>query len=115
MLGTIYEWFYAGVLGLKPEGEAYKTWIVSPPFGSEFGRVQGRVECPYGWIEIEWVMAEKGGARMMVNVPTSTTGYLVLEREREVRLKRMGEREYEVVRGKRVALRPGKWAVKVML
>lgn len=35
MLGTIYEWCYEAVLGLKPTAEAYRTWTVKPPLKSE--------------------------------------------------------------------------------
>lgn len=81
MLGTIYEWFYNAVLGLKPETEAYKTWTVKPPFKSEFKNVEGTVECPYGNIEIEYDRDEDGRrARMNITVPISTTGFLLLPR-----------------------------------
>lgn len=46
MLGTIYEWFYAHVLGLKPTTDAYRTFSVNPPYQSEFEEVQGNVDCP---------------------------------------------------------------------
>jgi len=117
MLGTIYEWFYEGVLGVKAETEAYRTWRVRPPLGSEFGVVEGRVECPYGGIEVRYERRVAGGGgeevKMEVSVPTSTTGYLLLPREESsVVVKRLGEDGYDVERkGMRIALKPGKYGL----
>ncbi|KAL4804679.1 bacterial alpha-L-rhamnosidase-domain-containing protein [Aspergillus unguis] len=77
MLGTIYEWFYEAVLGVKPIGDAYKTWSLRPPFKSEFGVVQGEVDCPYGLFKIRYERSD-AVAKLEVGVPTSTTCTLVL-------------------------------------
>ncbi|KAF9891975.1 hypothetical protein FE257_002939 [Aspergillus nanangensis] len=54
MLGTIYEWFYAAVLGVQPVGDAYRTWTLRPLVTGEFGLVEGEVECPYGMIQVRF-------------------------------------------------------------
>lgn len=77
MLGTIYEWFYAHVLGVKPEGRAYKTWTLTPPYESEFGLVEGSVDCPYGLIEVKYVRQNRE-VSLDVRVPFGTTATLVL-------------------------------------
>jgi hypothetical protein len=71
MLGTIYEWFYAAVLGLKPVDEAYRRFTVEPPYESEFGFVKGSVECPYGLIEIEF-KRDGDSVRLDLRVPFGT-------------------------------------------
>jgi len=102
-------------LGVKAETEAYRTWRVRPPLGSEFGVVEGRVECPYGGIEVRYERRDDGGGgeevKMEVSVPTSTTGHLLLPREESrVVVRRLGEDGYEVERkGVRIALKPGKY------
>lgn len=114
MLGTIYEWCYEAVLGVKPENEAYRTWRVKPPLKSEFGHVEGKVECPYGMIEIVYDKTEQG-VRMQVCVPTSTKGFLVLPSEgSEVAVTRNGG-EAVVKTGQRVELRPGKYDLELKL
>lgn len=77
MLGTIYEWFYEAVLGVKPVGDAYRTWKLRPPVESEFGSVEGEVDCPYGLIRVTF---ERIGeiVKLGVHVPTSTACTLVL-------------------------------------
>ncbi|KAJ4323340.1 hypothetical protein N0V94_001956 [Neodidymelliopsis sp. IMI 364377] len=121
MLGTIYEWFYEAVLGVKAETEAYRTFTVKPPLRSEFKRVRGEVECPYGLIEVEY---EKRTTRdgelisMRVTVPTSTTAYLVLPgEESEADVKRVQEHGQETIsrKGKRVALKPGTYELILKL
>ncbi len=80
MLGTIYEWFYEAVLGVKPVGDAYRTWTLRPPVESEFGFVEGEVDCPYGLIRVtfERVQGRDGEVKLGVRVPTSTACTLVL-------------------------------------
>ncbi|KAL4905567.1 hypothetical protein BDW74DRAFT_185086 [Aspergillus multicolor] len=78
MLGTIYEWFYEAVLGVKPVGDAYSTWALRPPFASEFGLVEGEVDSPYGLIKVRFERTAGGDVRLDVRVPTSTTCTLVL-------------------------------------
>lgn len=117
MLGTIYEWFYNAVLGLKPETEAYRTWTVKPPLRSEFGRVQGSVESPYGRIEIEYEKrtgkdGENENVTMKITVPTSTTGFLLLPRdESEVVVMRVQDNGgyTDTRKGRRVTLKPGQY------
>ncbi|KAF2823254.1 hypothetical protein CC86DRAFT_447689 [Ophiobolus disseminans] len=113
MLGTIYEWFYEAVLGVKAESEAYRTWTIKPPLKSEFGHVGGSIHCPYGMIEVEYSKGDEG-VSMKITVPTSTTGYLVLPREEsEVRFTRTGGKQTKKEKGKRVSLNPGKWNLEI--
>ncbi|OJJ07462.1 hypothetical protein ASPVEDRAFT_178087 [Aspergillus versicolor CBS 583.65] len=78
MLGTIYEWFYEAVLGVKPVGDAYRTWTLRPPVESEFGFVEGEVDCPYGLIRVRYERVQGGVVKLGVRVPTSTACTLVL-------------------------------------
>ncbi|KAF2125667.1 glycoside hydrolase family 78 protein [Dothidotthia symphoricarpi CBS 119687] len=112
MLGTIYEWFYEAVLGVKPESEAYRTWTVRPPLRSEFGRVEGSVECPYGVIEV--VYEKKGEVvKMKITVPTSTTGFLLLPGDdSEVAVTRRGG-DTVTKKGRRVSLKPGRYELEL--
>jgi hypothetical protein len=112
MLGTIYEWFYEGVLGVKAETEAYKKFRIKPPLASEFGHVEGSVECPYGKIEVKYRRSGEG-ASMEVTVPSSTTAYLVLpSSESRVVVRRLSEGKggyTEERMGVRVLLKPGRY------
>ncbi|KAH7087464.1 bacterial alpha-L-rhamnosidase-domain-containing protein [Paraphoma chrysanthemicola] len=112
MLGTIYEWCYESVLGLKPETEAYRTWTVKPPLNSEFNHVQGSMECPYGLIEIEFDRRD-GTTKMRVTVPTSTTGYVLLPRDASVVVVTRNGGESARKNGRRIALEPGRYELQI--
>ncbi|KAF2226005.1 bacterial alpha-L-rhamnosidase-domain-containing protein [Elsinoe ampelina] len=112
MLGTIYEWFYANVLGIKPVGEAYKTFIVNPAWESEFGKVQGNVDTPYGDVAVTWEK-KSGGYALDVTVPFGTTATIKLP---EGTSKASFEREKggkQQVDGKSIELRHGAYSFDI--
>ncbi|EOA84311.1 glycoside hydrolase family 78 protein [Exserohilum turcica Et28A] len=118
MLGTIYEWLYSAVLGLAPETEAYRTWTLKPPLNSEFKRVEGCVECPYGHIRVEYETDdERHNVRMKITVPTSTTGYLLLPRESSlvaiVRRQDGVDSDARMETGCRIRLNPGHYDLQL--
>ncbi|KAJ5811435.1 alpha-L-rhamnosidase [Penicillium riverlandense] len=78
MLGTIYEWFYAAVLGLKPIENAYRTFEIIPPYEAEFGHVEGKVDCPFGLIEISFQRGDKGTVTLELVVPFGTSAIVRL-------------------------------------
>lgn len=113
MLGTIYEWCYEAVLGLKPETGAYRTWTVKPPLKSEFKHVVGSMDCPYGLIEIEYKRGDDDDVSMNITAPTSTTGFVLLPREEsEVIATRHGGQSVHM-KGRKIALRPGRYNLRL--
>ncbi|KFY25296.1 hypothetical protein V491_01823 [Pseudogymnoascus sp. VKM F-3775] len=80
MLGTIYEWFYAAVLGIKPLGNAYRTFTISPPYTAEFDHVEGSFDCPYGIISVVFDRKLDGRVVLCLVVPFGTTATLHLPR-----------------------------------
>ncbi|KAB8247072.1 bacterial alpha-L-rhamnosidase-domain-containing protein [Aspergillus flavus] len=110
MLGTIYEWFYAAVLGVQPIGDAYRTWTLRPPFRSEFDFVEGEVDCPYGLIRVcfDRKKTEGTSAQLEVTVPTSTVCTLQLPSNGSLaQIQRNGGQELKKVTGSEVTLMPG--------
>ncbi|GKZ88545.1 hypothetical protein AnigIFM59636_008407 [Aspergillus niger] len=111
MLGTIYEWFYAAVLGLKPTGPAYRTFVVDPPYNAEFKHVKGSVDCPYGTIAVEFTRNEQGQAVVNVRVPFGTTAIVKLPRSgKSSAYCREGE-ESRAVDGGEVSLSHGVYSI----
>ncbi|KAH0152899.1 alpha-L-rhamnosidase, partial [Aureobasidium melanogenum] len=74
---TIHEWFYAGVLGISPDGDAYKTFRIEPPYGSEFKDVEGHVDCPYGRIRVKFRQTDERVA-LDVSVPVGTQASILV-------------------------------------
>lgn len=113
MLGTIFEWFYGGVLGVKTTGEAYRTWDLWPPYESEFGRVEGTVETPYGLIAVEYERRDGEKVALNVTVPTGTIATVRLPGEDVgVTVEREGGVQRSL-RGGKVELRQGTYSVMI--
>lgn len=121
MLGSVYEWCYEAVLGVRVVEDGYRRWTVRPPLGSEFGRVEGTVECPYGRIEVRFeqtgVEGSEGGggkARLRVRVPFGTVGTVLLPGEgTEVEVLREGWEQKRKMKGASVDLEHGTYEVEI--
>ncbi|KAF3316796.1 hypothetical protein TWF173_001460 [Orbilia oligospora] len=115
MLGTIYEWFYAYVLGIKPTGIAYKTFDISPPYVSEFNEVKGVVDCPYGNISVSFVRSGKeGDIQLQVSVPMSTVATLKLPGDScNAIVERSGSWRRIKVQGESVDLKQGIYIIEI--
>ncbi|KAG9591127.1 alpha-L-rhamnosidase, partial [Aureobasidium melanogenum] len=74
---TIHEWFYAGVLGIRSVGDAYKTFRIEPPYGSEFRDVEGHVDCPYGRIQVKFRQTDER-VGLDVSVPVGTQASVLI-------------------------------------
>lgn len=72
MLGHIEEWFYSGLLGIRPAAPGFKRIIVKPatPGGLEWA--EGHYDCVHGRIASRWRRAG-GRLAMEVTIPANTT------------------------------------------
>lgn len=110
MLGTIYEWLYSSVLGIKVAGEAYRVFEVTPPCSSEFDDVEGSVDCPYGVISVHF-QRNGGEVSLELGVPVGTTATLRLPTTAKgIQLVRNGEIARDWEEGS--PLIPGRWMIK---
>ncbi|PVH74648.1 glycoside hydrolase family 78 protein [Cadophora sp. DSE1049] len=78
MLGSILEWFYAAVLGIKVGEDGYRTFTVAPPYTSEFDAVEGTFDCPYGEIAVDFKRGKDSVVELELTVPMSTTATVLL-------------------------------------
>ncbi|KAI5247106.1 hypothetical protein E4T42_06112 [Aureobasidium subglaciale] len=110
---TIHEWFYAGVLGIRPQGDAYKTFSIEPPYESEFKDVEGQVDCPYGRIAVKF----KETAEMVslnVTVPVGTEASIRVPENlgASVKVTRSGSEEKASRNGNYLELKNGDFAIE---
>lgn len=113
MLGTILEWFYAAILGLKPIGDGYKTFTINPPYVSEFVYVKGNVDCPYGMIEIEFQRSENGLVKLDFTVPMGTTASVLLPKGLTSLELTRKNKTIEVGIGSQLILRHGQYTLQI--
>lgn len=75
--GSIGNWLYQRVAGIEPVTAGYRRFRVRPVPGGGLKRVQSYHDCPYGRIEIRWVI-ENQKFRLCVTVPEKTTACIEL-------------------------------------
>ncbi|KAI9732671.1 MAG: hypothetical protein M1834_004008 [Cirrosporium novae-zelandiae] len=118
MLGSILEWFYVAVLGVKPIESAYKIFAVKPPYISEFGHVEGTVDCPYGQIAVTFDRRVEGSITLELDIPTSTIAKLELpDYPSEVEILRKGDDDdtpHVVSNNGPVELRQGSYTASII-
>lgn len=112
MLGTIYEWCYEAVLGVRVEEDGYRRWTVRPPIRSEFCKVEGSVECPYGKIEVLYERREEADF-VRVRVPTGTMGTVLVPEGTRAEVVREGGSGARRLEGPRIELRQGTYEVSL--
>ena len=75
--GTIDNWFYQYLAGIRPVAAGYKTFQIKPcPCGS-LTEVAASVETPYGTVCVRWQITD-GMFSMNVTVPVNTTAEIVM-------------------------------------
>lgn len=109
---TIHEWFYAGILGIRPDGDAYKTFRLEPPYGSEFKDVEGHVDCPYGRIEVKFSQTDESVA-LEVSVPVGTQASILIPEtfKTSIDVVRSGMAVKVETNGQNVLLKNGSYAI----
>lgn len=119
MLGTIYEWFYEYVLGIKSTTEAYRTWRLKPCFKAEFDLVEGEMESPYGLISVRFDRrgrSDSAGATVEVSVPAGTTCELVLPNETSaVEVQRRPAQDIRTFTGRTLKLQHGHYKLEIVI
>lgn len=116
MLGTIYEWFYAYALGVRPVADAYRTWTLRPCFAAEFQFVEGEVDSPYGLISVRFDRRgrEDGKASVDVTVPAGTQCELLLPGESSVvKVRRQNSDDVRTFTGSSVDLKQGTYKLEI--
>ena len=112
MLGTIYEWFYSSVLGVRNVERAYRVFEVVPPYLAEFEEVEGSVDCPYGVIQVAF---KRSGRQVRVNVTVPFGCSCKFELAGESSKVRRDGGEEKFVEGDLVELTHGDYRIEVTL
>ncbi|MBR5577531.1 MAG: family 78 glycoside hydrolase catalytic domain [Lachnospiraceae bacterium] len=95
-LGSVGQWFYTDVLGIKRDEKnpAYKHFYLEPRIGGELTYAGGSYDSAYGKIESSWeIIGEEIKFRFVIPANTTATVTLPDERYRGVEL---GSGEHEI-------------------
>lgn len=77
MFGSISEWFYRSLLGIRPAKPGFKEIIIKPSVVGDLTWTKGHHDCPYGRIEVSW-KREKDQFTLDVSVPPNTTATIMV-------------------------------------
>ncbi len=76
MFGSVSEWFYKSILGIRPAAPGFKEILIKPSVVGDLTWAKGHHDCPYGRIEVEW---KRDGKRLTldVTIPPNSTADIV--------------------------------------
>ena len=79
MFGTIGDYFYQGLAGLRPDSDVpgFKRYSIKPLLKNDVSFVKATYQSPYGPIEIDWKKHD-GAFFMRTEVPVNTTAIVYL-------------------------------------
>lgn len=78
MYGSVYYWFYAYILGIKPSEKAFDVVDIKPYFPSKLLSAHGEVETIKGKISVRWAN-RYGNIHLYVTVPFGVTANVYLK------------------------------------
>ncbi|QGQ99683.1 hypothetical protein EHS13_34900 [Paenibacillus psychroresistens] len=71
-LGTIDDWFYKHLAGIKTGTNGYKTSVIKPYLLGDLTSVSGKINTVRGWIESSWEKTESSFSYKLT-IPVNTT------------------------------------------
>jgi alpha-L-rhamnosidase len=71
MFGSIEDWFYGHLAGVRPAEPGFETVLVDPSPPTDLDRAGATVDTQRGAIEVGWERVD-GGLDLDVTVPTNT-------------------------------------------
>ncbi len=90
--GSVGDFMYRRILGLEATEGGYKRFKVKPILGGGIDYANGKVDCPYGEIKVDWKILDSR-FNISVKVPVSTECELTLPNGE---VKTLGSGEYEL-------------------
>lgn len=75
--GTIDDWFYQYLAGIRPLTAGYKTFRIRPYPCGALTEVEAQVESPYGTIRVHWTLTD-GVFTLEASIPANTTAEIIL-------------------------------------
>lgn len=77
MYGAVGHWFYADLLGIRPQDTGWDRFTVNPCFPDGLLYAEGQVDTLWGNIYVKW-QKQMGQIDLMVDVPFGTTATVIL-------------------------------------
>jgi alpha-L-rhamnosidase len=75
-LGTVDDWFYKYLAGIKPGKPGYKEIEIRPYIPAELGHVAASIDTPYGLVSSSWTRQANGQVDLDVVIPANATAHV---------------------------------------
>jgi alpha-L-rhamnosidase len=90
MLGHIEEWFYSGLLGIRPQGVGFREVYVAPQFVGDLTWAKGHYDSPYGRIVSSW-KRDGNKVTLDVSIPPNTKAEVAIPNTDCIRVTESGK------------------------
>jgi alpha-L-rhamnosidase len=77
MFGTIEDWFYKYLAGIRPDAPGFRSVMIRPYFPTGLGSVQAKLETNRGEVGVSWIR-EGGNVRVEASIPCGMTATVAL-------------------------------------
>ncbi|GAB3925283.1 glycoside hydrolase family 78 protein [Mucilaginibacter myungsuensis] len=78
MFGSVVEWFYTALGGIKPGADGFQHFVVAPSAVTDLTYCKSAYNSLYGKIRSEWKRNADGTLQILVEVPANTSATFVL-------------------------------------
>ncbi|MCC5453270.1 glycoside hydrolase family 78 protein [Rheinheimera sp. UJ51] len=75
--GSVYRWFFEGILGIQATEPGFKTIQIAPQLGEQLDYASGEYLTPQGTVRVAWQKSQ-GLLSMQITVPSNTTANIVV-------------------------------------
>jgi alpha-L-rhamnosidase len=75
--GSVYRWFYEGILGINAATPGFKKILIAPQIGEKLSHASGDYQTPQGEISVEWRKENKQLSLNIVVPPNSTADVVI--------------------------------------
>lgn len=72
-LGTVDDWFYKYLAGIKPAKPGYKEIDIRPYVPTGLNHASASIETPYGLVSSSWTRDTDGQLELEIVIPANTT------------------------------------------
>jgi alpha-L-rhamnosidase len=72
MFGTVVEWFYKYLAGIRPLSPGFKTFMIKPPLFGDLKNASAKLNTVRGAISVEWNKNQGGVFQLKISIPANT-------------------------------------------
>ncbi len=106
--GSVGEWFYRGMCGIKPKEPGYRKFTVEPCVDGRISWAQGKIRTGWGDLSSRWELDGRN-IKLELQIPAGTEAEVILPAvgNRETAARALQKQGYEMEQGEKPAVKLG--------